>query len=86
MFTARAGRITPRLVRVPPFIAVRAELRSADGRAYALTFGNRTIRVGAQISSASTVLDGLRPGRAHTGTPGGSGNRVRIEASAEPGP
>ena len=30
-FTGRAGRITPRLVRVPPFIAVKVELRSGDG-------------------------------------------------------
>jgi hypothetical protein len=86
MFTARGGRITPRVVRVPPFIAVRAELRAADGRSYSLTFGNRTIRVGPEISSASTVLDGLRPGRAYSGRPGGAGNPVRIEASAEPGP
>jgi hypothetical protein len=86
MFTARGGRITPRVVRVPPFIAVRAELRAADGRSYSLTFGNRTIRVGPEISSASTVLDGLRPGRAYAGRPGGAGNPVRIEASAEPGP
>jgi hypothetical protein len=84
--TGRGGRITPRLVRVPPFISIRVELRSADGRAYSLTFGNRSVTTGPQISSASTVLDGLRPGRAYTGTPGAAGNPVRIEASAEPGP
>jgi hypothetical protein len=84
--TGRAGRITPRLVRVPPYISIRVELRSADGRAYSLTFGNRSIRTGPQVASASTVLDGLRPGKAYTGRPGGSGNTVRIEASAEPGP
>jgi hypothetical protein len=86
MFTARGGRITPRLVRVPPFIAIRAELRSADGRPYALTFGRRTIRVGPQVSSASTVLDGLRPGEAYTGRAEGAENRVLIRADAEPGP
>jgi hypothetical protein len=86
LLNARAGSIRPRVVRVPPFIAIRVELHSNDGRPYSLTFGDRTIRVGPQISSASTVLDGLRPGRAYTGTPGASGNRVRIEATAEPGP
>jgi hypothetical protein len=86
LFNARAGRIRPAVVRVPPFIAIRVELHSNDGRSYALTFGDRTVRVGPRISSASTVLDGLRPGRAYTGTPRGRGNPVRIEASAEPGP
>jgi hypothetical protein len=86
LLNARGGRISPRVVRVPPFIAIRVELHSNDGRQYSLTFGGRTISVGPRISSASTVLDGLRPGRAHTGTPGASGNPVRIEASAEPGP
>jgi hypothetical protein len=86
LLNARAGRITPRVVRVPPFISIRVELHSNDGRPYSLTFGDRTISVGPQISSASTVLDGLRPGRAYTGRPGRAGNQVRIEASAEPGP
>ena len=31
LFTGEGGRITPRLVRVPPFISIRVELRSADG-------------------------------------------------------
>jgi hypothetical protein len=86
LLNARDGRIRPRVVRVPPFIAIRVELHSNDGRHYSLTFGGRTIDVGPQISSASTVLDGLRPGRAYTGRPGASGNPVRIEATAEPGP
>jgi hypothetical protein len=86
LFNARGGQIIPRVVRVPPFIAIRVELHSNDGRPYSLTFGDRTISVGPQITSRSTVLDGLRPGRAYKGTPGASGNPVRIEASAEPGP
>ena len=86
LLNARGGRIVPRVVRVPPFISIRVELHSNDGRPYSLTFGDRRIRVGPRISSASTVLDGLRPGRAYTGTPGAAGNQVRIEASAEPGP
>ena len=35
LFTGRGGRLTPRVVRVPPFIAIRVELRSADGATYA---------------------------------------------------
>jgi hypothetical protein len=86
LFTARGGRITPRVVRVPAFIAVKAELRSADGQVYALRFGDTTITAGGELSSVSTTLDGLRPGEAITGKPAGPGNPVRIEATAEPGP
>ncbi len=86
MFTGRGGRIGPRVVRVPPFLAIRVELRSADGREYGLRFGRRTVEAGGAIGSASTTLDGLRPGKSVTGTPVGGGTPVRIEASAEPGP
>jgi hypothetical protein len=86
LFTGRGGRITPRVIRVPAFIAIRVELRSADGRAYGLEFAGETIRVTGGLGSVSTTLDGLRPGRAVTGNPVGAGNRVRIEATAEPGP
>jgi hypothetical protein len=86
LFTGRAGRISPRAVRVPAFISVRIELRSADGAAYALKFGDKTIAAGDKLGSASTTIDGLRPGEAITGTPTGAGNAVRIAATAEPGP
>lgn len=39
MFTGRGGRITPRVVRVPPFLGIAVEVRSADGRDYAVGFG-----------------------------------------------
>jgi hypothetical protein len=84
-FTGSAGRITPRLVRVPPYISIRVELRSADGEAYELSVAGRSIRVGSAVASASTVLDGLRPGAAYT-LRSAAGRRVRVEASAEPGP
>ena len=32
------------------------------------------------------LADGLRPGESITGEPQGAGNRVRISATAEPGP
>jgi hypothetical protein len=86
LFTAKGGRITPRVVRVPPFIAVKVELRSADGASYSLRFGDTAITAGGQLSSVSTTLDGLRPGGAIVGRPQGAGNPVRIEATAEPGP
>ena len=86
LFTGEDGRITPRVVRVPAFISIRVELRSADGREYGLTFEGETIRVGGGLGSVSTTIDGLRQGEAVTGTPTGARNRVRIEATAEPGP
>jgi hypothetical protein len=86
LLTGQGGRITPPVVRVPPFISIRVELHSSDGRTYTLRFGRRRIRAGGQISSASTTFPGLRPGKALVGRPVGAGNRVRIEANAEPGP
>jgi hypothetical protein len=86
LFTGENGRITPRTIRVPAFISIRVELRSEDGREYGLAFGDDTIRVSGGLSSVSTTIDGLRPEEAIVGTPTGPGNRVRIEATAEPGP
>lgn len=86
LFTGENGRIAPRVVRVPAFISIRVELRSADGREYGLTFEGETIRVSSGLGSVSTSIDGLRPGDAVVGTPMGAANRVRIEATAEPGP
>jgi hypothetical protein len=90
LFTGENGRITPRVVRVPPFISVRVELRSADGREYGLEFENETtrikVRVSGGLSSVSSTIDGLRPGETIVGKPDGRGTRVRIEATAEPGP
>jgi hypothetical protein len=86
LLTGENGRITPRRVRVPAYIGIRVELRSKDGREYGLTFDGETIRVSGGLASVSTTIDGLRPGETVTGTPRGPGNRVRIEATAEPGP
>jgi hypothetical protein len=86
LFTARAGQIRPRVVRVPAFISIQVELRSADGATYKLTFGDVGLEAGGELQSVSTTIDGLRPGEAIVGKPSGPGNRVRIEATAEPGP
>ena len=85
-FTGRAGRITPRLVRVPPFISIRIELRSADGGRYGLSCGGRDLRVDAEIASASTRVAGRRPGDRLRCAPLGAHNGVAVSASAEPGP
>jgi hypothetical protein len=87
LFSASGGEVRPRVVRVPSFIAVRVELRAQDGGPYTLTIGGQRIEAGGQLSSASVRLDGLRPGDAYVGTLGGNASgRVRIEATAEPGP
>jgi hypothetical protein len=86
LFTGEGGRITPLVVRVPAFISIRVELRSGDGRRYGLTFEGESIAVGGGLGSVSTTIDALRPGEAVVGTPEGASNRVRIEATAEPGP
>jgi ABC-type transport system substrate-binding protein len=84
LFTGENGAIAPPVVRVPAFISVRVELRSADGGAYELTFGDKRIEVGDGLTSRSTTFEGLRPGAKLVGT--GTGGKVRIEATAEPGP
>ncbi|MGH2741570.1 MAG: hypothetical protein ACRDLY_18325 [Thermoleophilaceae bacterium] len=86
LFTGEDGRITPRTIRVPAFISIRVELRSADEREYGLRFDGRRMRVSGGLSSVSTTIDGLRPGEVVVATPIGAANRVRIEATAEPGP
>jgi hypothetical protein len=86
LFSGEGGRIAPRTVRVPAYISIRVELSSEDGEEYGLTFEGETIRVSGGLGSVSTTIDGLRPGESVVGTPTGPGNRVRIEATAEPGP
>jgi len=86
LFSGRGGRITPTLVRVPSFIAIRVVLRSADGRAYGLRFPGQTVRVNGARRSATADLAGLRPGKVLAGTGVNGSNSVRVEATAEPGP
>jgi len=84
LFTGRRGTISPKLVRVPPFIAVRVQLRSADGERYRLAGGKRSVQAGGPVEGASAVFDGLRPGKRLVLS--GPSGRVVVEASAEPGP
>ena len=84
-FTGRGGKVSPRTVHVPPYIAVLVGLRSSDGRSYELRFPGALVRVGPAKRTDSALLRGLRPGRSVSGTQPGGGT-VRIVANAEPGP
>ncbi len=82
LVTGRDGRLTPRLVRVPPYIAVRLVVRSGDGADYRLRVDGEVASTGGSGSSAD--LDGLPPGKRYVAR--GDAGTVVIEASAEPGP
>ncbi|HZI91272.1 MAG TPA: hypothetical protein VFD31_06565 [Thermoleophilaceae bacterium] len=84
LITGRDGRLSPRRVRVPPFISVRVELRSADGAEYTLAGGGKRITAGGRVEAMTADFDGLRPGRRLVLT--GPAGKVIVEASAEPGP
>ena len=85
LFTGKNGSISPRAVRVPAFISIRVELRSADGADYALRFDDRTVKVGEALSSHGVRFAGLRPGAKLVGK-ASTGGEVTVEATAEPGP
>jgi hypothetical protein len=85
LFTGKNGGITPRTVRVPAFISIRVELRSADGADYALRFDGRSMKVGEPLNSLGVRFDGLRPGAKLVGK-ASTGGQVTVEATAEPGP
>ena len=82
LVTGRGGRFTPRLVRVPPYIAVRLVVRSGDGADYQLKVGSEVASTEGPGTAAE--LDGLPPGERYVAR--GNAGRVVIEASAEPGP
>lgn len=84
LITGRGGRLAPRTVRVPPFIAIRVELRSADGATYVLRGRGRSLQVGGVVSSRATTFAGLKSG-AKLSLSGPQG-RVTVVADAEPGP
>jgi hypothetical protein len=84
LFTGRGGKITPRKVEVPPFIAVTVVLRSADGKTYSIEANGHGM---ATNGRARLKLPGLRAEKRYviknnSGTPA----TLIIEANAEPGP
>jgi hypothetical protein len=87
VFTGRGGKLTPRVVRVPAYIAVRVILRSSDvsrQQPYSLTIGGKRMFIGHTRSLDEVELAGLLPNKAYEGrSPQGN---VRVVASAEPGP
>jgi hypothetical protein len=84
LFTGRNGRITPRRIQVPPFIAVTVVLRSADGHSYGVAVTNHGL---ITTGTAQMKLPGLRAeGRYVLKTHGATPTHVIIEATAEPGP
>lgn len=82
--SGEGGELSPGRVRVPPFIAIRVELRSVDGAAYRLSGGGKRIAVGGAVKSASAEFAGLRPDKRLILS--GPSGRVVVEPSAEPGP
>ena len=84
LLTGRRGRIAPRVVHVEPFIAIRVQLRSADGAAYEVRFGRRVVRAGPGRRTATADFEGLHAGRSLVGE--GPEGPVRIVADARPGP
>jgi hypothetical protein len=83
--TGRGGKVGPREVRVPPYIAVEITLYSADKRDYSLTVNGKRVRVDSKDRSEGTSLDGLRPNASYT-VKASDGRTIRVVASAEPGP
>lgn len=84
LVTGRGGELHPKVVRVPPFVAIRVQLRSADGVEYELSAQGRSVEAGGEIQSAATTFEGLRPQeRLLLSGPQG---HVTVVANAEPGP
>jgi hypothetical protein len=84
LLTGGSGRVTPRVIHVQPFIAIRVQLRSADGAAYEVRFGRRVVRARPGRRTATADFVGLHAGRSLVGE--GPEGPVRIVADARPGP
>jgi hypothetical protein len=86
LFTGKGGDIAPKTVRVPPFIAVKVVLHSADGGSYAIEVAKHELKVDSGHSTASVTLSGLRAGKRYTLDVSGAPETLAIVANAEPGP
>ena len=84
VFTGRGGKLGPREIRVPAFIAIRVILRNGDGGSYSMEIDGQRLIVGHAKRTDEAKLDGLLPQKRYVGkSPQGD---VVISATAEPGP
>lgn len=79
LLTARDRRVEPRLARVPAGLPISVELSGEP--ADTLTIDGRELSTGGE----PVVLDPLPAGSSYTGR-SSSGARVKVSATAEPGP
>jgi hypothetical protein len=86
LFTGKGGDITPATIRVPPFIAVKVVLHSADGGMYGIEVEHHELNVDGRNPTASVKLSGLRAGKRYTVDVSGAPEALSIVANAEPGP
>jgi len=84
LVTGQGGKLSPSAISVPPFIAIRVVLRSADGGAYTLRGQGRSLQAKGRGGRASSSFDGLRPGKSLKLS--GPQGTVTVSANAEPGP
>jgi hypothetical protein len=85
-FTLRSGRLSPRSVMVPPFLAVAISVRNLDSQARTVTIrADRTYRLTAGPGGrAARLIRGQRAG-AYPVTVSGGG-RATLVVGGEPGP
>jgi hypothetical protein len=85
-FTGNGGDIAPPTIRVPPFIAVKVVLHSADGGTYGIEVAHHELSVDSAAPTATVTLSGLRAGKRYTVDVTGAPETLAIVANAEPGP
>ncbi len=86
LFTGKDGEITPASIRVPPFIAVKVVLHSADGASYGIEVAHHELNVDGSNPTATVKLSGLRAGKRYMVNVTGAPETLAIVANAEPGP
>jgi hypothetical protein len=84
LITGRSGKLSPGTVKVPAYIAVTVELRSADGLDYGLAGVGKRLDAGEGANSDTARFAGLRPGKSLVLV--GPQGKVVISATADPGP
>ncbi|MBX5470413.1 MAG: hypothetical protein IRZ21_11000 [Thermoleophilaceae bacterium] len=86
-FEGEGGRITPTRVRVAPFIQIKVELKSKDGRHYGIVVAGKRLDAGLGRGDSSVTVPGLRQEKSYNvRVTAGSPSRLTIVASSEPGP